>query len=514
MELGLVLLCFLLYLVVLASLLPIFRTGAISNIALIPIVFLAWRHGPFLGTFLAVLLFLETGATFRAVMPVGESFGPKGSEPWLGLALWILIAILTGTTSRLAHRLVKELDERRALEAELRRSRDQLEEQVAQRSRELEATRDRLVRSEKIQALGLLASGLAHDFNNQLTVILGHAEVLLGRMEDLDLKRHVLQIRQSGLDASALTNGLLGFVRQGRMRTETVEIHNLLEESLAMARPTLRSGIQLQLVKGAQRSLVNGDPGQLKNALLNLVLNARDAVGRAGQIEVETRDFQDGETPMLEVEVRDSGPGIPNEHLARLFEPFFTTKPESGGTGLGLASVQGVALAHGGWVEAANRPEGGARFSFFLPSCEGEVRASNQVETAVSLPSGTRVLVVDDEEAVGGVLEEMLQLIGAQIIRFRDPARALAWFQRHPGGCEVCLVDLYMPSMDGLEMVRALHVVDPALPALLLSGSALDEAQTRQAEGHVFALVAKPCRLDELQDVIGRALKSIAGPKA
>jgi len=515
-ELGIVLLCFLSYLVVALWAFRQTGTGAVCNMAIIPIIFLSWRHGPFVGTFLAVAFFVVTGATFMGQAAPGEDLAPKGSEPWIGLGLWILISILAGTVSRLAHRLVKELEDRRKLEAELRSSRDHLEVTVAIRSRELEAARDSMIRSEKVQALGMLASGLAHDFNNQLTVILGHAEVLLGRLEAQqqaqgqapDLARHVRQIRQSGQDASELTNGLLSFVRHGRMRTEPVDVHELLENSLRMVRPTLKPGIHLSLVTNATRSLVCGDPGRIKNALLNLILNARDAVGRIGEIEVVTQDVLEDDTSLLVIEVKDSGSGIPSEHLARLFEPFFTTKPEGVGTGLGLANVQITAQAHGGRVEAGNRPEGGAYFRLFLPSQEGSVSTAKSTVEVARLPKGTRVLLIDDEEAVGEVLEEMLQLIGADVIRFRDPGRALAWFQRSSRDCDVCIVDLNMPGMDGLETIQALHVVLPELPALLLSGSVLDEAQSTLASKHVYATVAKPCRVEELQDLIGRALRS------
>ncbi|HNX95688.1 MAG TPA: ATP-binding protein [Holophaga sp.] len=482
-------------------------TGASAVIAVLPVLLLAWRQGPLWGTFHALTLFLISGVIFHFSLPPGVPMAPKGPEPFLGLGSWILMAIFCGTLSRTAQRLVKELELRQRLAQELRKHQDSLEATIADRSRELEAARDQLVEAEKMHAVGRLASGLAHDFNNQLTIVLGQTQLLLQRLEDPSLRIHAQRIQDAGSEASELARSLLSFARQGRVRTEPMDVHQLLQEAAAMVRPTLKAQIQLKQDLAARRHHTVGDPGQIKNALINLLINARDAIGRWGTIELQTRDeaSADGE-PGIRIEVRDDGCGIAPENRDRIFDPFFTTKPEGAGTGLGLAAVRSTMASHGGTLNLESRPGQGSTFSLHLSACEAPAAASEAEPPHPTMAEGTRILLVDDEEFVGEVVEELLTSIGARVTRFHDPTRALAWFHKHADDCALGILDLHMPGMDGLETIQAMHVVNPDFPALLLSGSVLDPGQAALAAQHVRSVIAKPCGLEALQAHIARAL--------
>lgn len=505
------------YLLTLAWMFRLTHTGASSVLALVPVSFLAWRHGPLRGILLALLIWILTGFLFWWLTPPGVRIAPNGPEPLIGLASWILAAAAVGSISKLTRRLHEELEERGRLEAELRRYQDHLEEEIQARTRELERTQQQLLQAGKLQLAGQLAGGLAHDFGNHLTVILGHAEVLTEKLGDRELHRHIQQIQDAGYEASELTRNLLSLTRPGRVRSENIDVHALLQSVAEMAGPTLKHRIPLDLHLEALRHHVIGDPGQLKNAILNLLINAKDAMPIAGSIEIATREehLEPPETSALNVkpghylrtDMKDTGPGIPPEHLGKIFEPFFSTKPEGSGTGLGLAAVKSMALSHGGAVSVASQLGTGSTFTIWLPVVDAPVTAGALPETPLCrLPAGTRVLLVDDEELVGEVIEELLQLAGATVIRYKDPARGLAWFRKNPGHCDVAIVDLQMPGMDGLETLAALHAVDPVLPGILLTAGQLDSAQMSLAGTHTCSVLQKPCSLNELQIAVERAL--------
>ena len=512
-EMALVLLLYAGFALAVTWLFRISDTGASAMIAVPPVLLLAWRQGPVWGVFHALALFLIAGLIFHFSLPPGVPMAPKGPEPFLGLGSWILMAIFCGSLSKTAQRLVKELELRKRLAQELRAHQDSLEATIADRSRELVAARDQLVEAEKMHAIGRLASGLAHDFNNQLTIVLGQTQLLLQHLEDPALLSHAKRIQDAGSEASELARSLLSFARQGRVRTEPMDIHRLLHEAAAMVRPTLKAQIQLKQDLAAQRHHVVGDPGQIKNALINLLINARDAIGRWGTIELLTRDETgvSGE-PGIRIEVRDDGSGIAPENRDRIFDPFFTTKPEGTGTGLGLAAVRSTVASHGGMLNLESHQGQGSVFSIHLSVCEAPALPSEPEPSHQAMVEGTPILLVDDEEFVGEVVEELLTTIGAKVTRFHDPVRALAWFHKHADDCALGILDLHMPGMDGLETIQAMHVVKPEFPALLLSGSLLDPGQAALAAQHIRSVLAKPCCIEELQAHIERALAPECNP--
>jgi signal transduction histidine kinase len=316
----------------------------------------------------------------------------------------------------------------------------------------LEETSEQLRQSQKMEAIGRLAGGVAHDFNNLLVAINGYSDLLAASLDDVRSRRYAVEIRSAGERAAALTSQLLAFSRRQVLETRVLDLNETLRGLESMVRRLIGAGVTVELDLAPGLRPIEADEGQLGQVVLNLAVNARDAMSGTGTLTVATRN--DGDSVILEV--TDTGSGMDAETQARIFEPFFTTKPVGEGTGLGLSTVYGIVTQSGGTIAVDSAVSEGTTFRLQFPAAEAqETAATEPVEEPP--PSGhERILVVDDEEVVRSLVAQLLGELGYDVTAVESPGAALA----HRGGVDLLLTDVVMPTMNGTELAR--RVAAPA----------------------------------------------------
>lgn len=351
----------------------------------------------------------------------------------------------------------------------------QLEEQVRQ--------------SQKMEAVGKLAGGLAHDFNNMLTVINGHG-CLLAEDDTLneDQRQSVDQILQAGQRAAGLTSQLLAFSRRQVLQPKVIDVNTVLQEMMQMLRTLAGDNIEL-LVRPCQGlGTIRVDPGQLEQVILNLAVNARDAMPEGGRIiiepsnidlgpqEIGERQFDAVPGRYIQVVVADTGTGIDPAVLSRIFEPFFTTKPKGKGTGLGLSTVYGVVKQSGGLISVVSELGRGTTFTMFFPRIEGSVTREHGEDRDVAKQRGTEnILVVEDEPGVRALVRDTLRSRGYRVLEANDGMEALLLVSQYRDAIDLLLTDIVMPQMGGRELAEHLLGQSPDLKVLFMSGYTDDE---------------------------------------
>ena len=353
-----------------------------------------------------------------------------------------------------------------------------------------------LVQSQKMQAIGQLAGGVAHDFNNLLTAIQLRLDELLHRHPVGDPSYEGLnEIRQTGVRAADLVRKLLAFSRKQTVQRETLDLGELISEFEVLLRRLLREDVRLETDYGRDLPLVRADKSQLETAVMNLAVNARDALrshgSRAGQIatvRIHTARVSQAAAKAMGyptappegcalIEVADNGPGIPLDAMTKIFEPFFTTKPVGEGTGLGLATVYGIVKQADGWIDVSSPPGSGAVFRIFLPI---HVPPANAAPAPVAPPkpaardlSGAgRILFVEDEDAVRGVAARLLRARGYEVIEAADGEAALELAETHAGEIDLMISDVIMPGLDGPTLLKKARPHLGAIPVMFISGYA------------------------------------------
>lgn len=364
----------------------------------------------------------------------------------------------------------------------------------------------RMVDAQRAESLGLLAGGLAHDFNNLLVAVIGNADIALRELAEGKSNRTAIEnIRAAGLRAAELTEQLLAYAGRGGAGTTRVEPRPVVEELLRILAPSIPADVAVT-VDIPPTLAVRGDPGQLRQVLLNLMTNARDALhGRAGEITVRARAEQLTGEPhphdiltasagsYVVVEIEDDGPGMDDDTRRHVFEPFFTTKQT--GHGLGLAAVLGIVRAHGGGVRVISSPGTGAKFQVLWPVA-GEPAATEHRPA-----TGERtVLVIDDEALVRDVVARMVEDLGYAVLTAADGHTGLDIVEHQP--VDAVLVDLSMPQMSGTDVVSALRQRRPGLPVVVCSG--YDRAGTGSAGADAY--LSKPFRIDALERTLAKLL--------
>jgi two-component system cell cycle sensor histidine kinase/response regulator CckA len=398
----------------------------------------------------------------------------------------LLVALLGGL---LAYRVL-------SLPAILRREVEARTAELEVAHREQRRAEEAQRQSQKLEAIGLLAGGVAHDFNNLLVGILGYADVLAEEAAPGSVQAEAARtISQAAQRAAALTRQLLAVARLGRHPQQPVDLHEVVREVAALLERTLDKSIRLGVRLDAAGHSVRGDASQLQQVILNLAVNARDAMPEGGTLEIATAEDAGGGRRVLLV-VSDTGVGIPKEHLERIFEPFFTTKDEGHGTGLGLATAYGIVKAHGGTLRVASDVGVGSRFTVSLPTCEGA--CGEPAETPQPSVRGRGVvLVVDDEEVVRTTAGQMLASLGFEPALVAGGREALEWLDRSPPPTAI-LLDMAMPGMDGRACFREMRARHPTLRVVLSSGFTRSvRVEELLAEGAV-AFVEKPYRTADL----------------
>ena len=392
-----------------------------------------------------VPLYVQGDTQVRGVLEIYESYAPVTATvrsfivPFAGLLLLALLGMWTALFPLV-----------RGMARSLERSR--LARNVAERS--LEEASEQLRQSQKMDAIGRLAGGVAHDFNNLLLAINGYAEFLSDSLTDTRLKGFATEIQSAGERAAALTQQLLAFSRRQVLEPRILNLNDAIGEIELMVRRLIGAGITVDFDLEPHLQNVEADPSQIGQVLLNLAVNARDAMGGAGTLTVSTRN--DGDHVLLTV--TDTGEGMDDETRGRIFEPFFTTKEVGAGTGLGLATVYGVVAQSGGVITVRSAPGEGASFTVRLPVAAGEAPTIAPGPVAKPARGAERILVVDDERVVRELLAQMLREQGYDVCVAGSAREARGLRSRW----DLLVTDVVMPETDGVslaEQIDARHVL-------------------------------------------------------
>jgi PAS domain S-box-containing protein len=350
--------------------------------------------------------------------------------------------------------------------------------------KELRESQEMLRQSQKMEAVGRLAGGVAHDFNNLLTVINGYCEILLGRLGPDDPARSELDaIKQAGERAATLTGQLLAFSRRQVLQPKVLDLNAVVANMDKMLRRVIGEDIALNVVLRPGLGRVKADPGQIEQVIMNLAVNARDAMPHGGRLTIEAANVELNETyarrlitvtpgPHVLLAVSDTGCGMDRETQARIFEPFFTTKEKGKGTGLGLATVYGIVKQSGGSIWVYSEPGQGTTFKIYLPRVEEAVATTAAPEaTSARLPRGTEtILLVEDAAGVRALARAVLLACGYSVLEAPTPGTALEIGARHDGPIHLLVTDVIMPEMSGREVAESLTRARPEMKVLYVSG--------------------------------------------
>ena len=365
---------------------------------------------------------------------------------------------------------------------------------------------DQLRQSQKMEAIGQLAGGVAHDFNNLLTIITGYGQLLLEDLEPDDPRRlKMREINKAAARAVSLTRQLLAFGRRQVLASEVLDLNDVLTNLEKMLHRLIREDIELVIVQGEALGRVRADRGQIEQVIMNLVLNARDAMLQGGKLTLETSNVNLDEayaashpevTPGLYVmlAVGDNGCGISPEVQTRIFEPFFTTKERDKGTGLGLSTVYGIVRQSEGCVCVESAPEQGATFKIYLPRVQEQSDLKDRTEEGAAAPprGSETILLVEDEEAVRSLVQDVLEGLGYKVLVAKSGDEAIAICKQHPTPIPLLLTDVVMPGMSGRELADHLKFLYPAMKLLYTSGYTEDAMLRHGILGPGAAFLGKP----------------------
>lgn len=375
-------------------------------------------------------------------------------------------------------------------------------------TKELELERS-VREAQKLNAIGSLAGGIAHDLNNILIPILTYASLARGNPAlDDETCEYLDEIGAAGERARSLVQQILSFSRRTEKAYGVLALGEVVQEAVGLMRSTLPSTVHISSRIDPGAGCVVGDATQVHQVVVNLCTNATYAMReRGGSLEIALDPVGEAEARYVCLTVRDTGVGMGQDTLERLFDPFYTTKPEGEGTGLGLSVVQGIVQSHRGYLEVESELGQGSTFRVFLPrSASPEEARAAMVEQA--LIQGLRVLLVDDEPDALRAVERILIHLGCEVLAVSDPAQGLARFRAEPEGFDLVLCDVTMPGMTGDALATALLAVRPALPVLLMTGYSATVDQEVAARLGVRALLNKPLTPAELQAALSEALSS------
>ena len=369
---------------------------------------------------------------------------------------------------------------------------------------------DQLRQSQKMEAIGRLAGGVAHDFNNLLTVISGYGHMIMRDLpHDDPLRSCVEEVLKAASRATSLTNQLLAFSRRQVIQPKVLDLNSLVANMDRMLRRVIGEHIELETVLSPGLGSIKADAGQLEQVIMNLAVNARDAMSEGGKLSIRTSNVEIKRASRLHADVRpgsyvrltmaDTGKGMDAEIMVHLFEPFFTSKETGKGTGLGLSTVYGIVKQSGGEIVVESEPGHGATFNIYLPRISDLAKVKQSGGPVSAVRSGTEtILLVEDELGVRQLVREMLHRLGYKILQASGGAEAIRLFEQHQGSIDLLLTDVIMPQMSGRELAERLQALRPSLKVLYISGYTDDMlAHHGVLESNVF-LLQKPFAPDEL----------------
>ncbi|MCD6361994.1 MAG: PAS domain S-box protein, partial [Armatimonadetes bacterium] len=368
-----------------------------------------------------------------------------------------------------------------------------------------------LRQAQKMEAVGRLAGGIAHDFNNLLTVITGYSQLLLMKLPEADPSRHdVEEIEKAARRAASLTQQLLAFSRRQVLNPKVLRLNDVVADVEDMLRRTIGEDIEFVTVLDPDLGLVEVDPGQFSQIIMNLTINARDAMPEGGKLIIETQNVTLDESytqthpavvpgDYVMLAISDTGRGMDEETLSHIFEPFFTTKKKGEGTGLGLSTVYGIVKQSGGYVWAYSEPGEGTTFKVYLPRVQKPASMKKQGTKGTELPHGTEtILLVEDEEVVRGLAYRVLSESGYTVLQASDGATALQILKEHGDAVRLLVTDVVMPGMSGHDLAEQVQTQYPHIKVLFTSGYTNNTIMQRGILRKGVQLLSKPFTPNEL----------------
>lgn len=380
-----------------------------------------------------------------------------------------------------------------------------------------------LLRNQRIENIGMIASGIAHDMNNVLTPIMASLEMLKQQLVDEKNRKRISMLESSAHRGKSLMEQILLFARGQEGDMSPLDLRQVIKDIANLIEQTFPKNISVEVLLERNLSLIMGNSTQLHQVLLNLVVNARDAMPNGGKITISLApvsvsaanartniDASPGNFLLLTVS--DTGTGIPQEHLDKIFDPFFTTKPEGKGTGLGLSTVLSIIRAHKGFVEIDSTPNVGTSLKIYLPTSVEAVttEGTSSVGLGMGKGKGEAILVVDDDEAVCEVAAELLQNDGYTTLLAKDGEEALALYTEHYREIRLVLTDMMMPKMDGASLICSLRAVQPGVKVVAMSGLMDREKLMKMAGVETGAFITKPFTGEALLQTVRRFLENTA----
>ena len=395
-------------------------------------------------------------------------------------------------------------------------------EMIAEDVTERRLLEEQLRQSQKMEAVGQLAGGVAHDFNNLLMIIKGNSQLLLEKLHEADSRRGgVQQIQKAADKAASLTSQLLAFSRKQVVAFRVLDLNALLDQTEQLLRRLLGEQIELSIQADAEQGHVKADPGQIEQVILNLALNARDAMPQGGKLIIQTFNEDLGESQGVQdasvkagryvlLAVKDNGMGISADILPHVFEPFFTTKPVGKGTGLGLSTVYGIVKQCGGYIWAFSDVGQGTTFRVYLPQVDQPIENTNVIEPGVETHRGTEtVLLVEDEDGVRSLIQMVLKRNGYKVLECRTAEDALRVMEESRP-FHLLLTDLILPRLSGRELAERVAVAKPEVKILFMSGYTDDNILRHEVLDSNIAFLQKPFSMDlllqKVRDLLGRAV--------
>ena len=377
---------------------------------------------------------------------------------------------------------------------------------------------EQLFQSQKMESIGRLAGGVAHDFNNILTSIMGFAEILKLKYDDATTVtgRAAEAIYKGSIRAANLTKQLLGFARGGKYESKPLDINNVIREIINMSEKIFEKSIDVTLNLDEKVKNIEGDLNQINQVFTNLIINAKDAMPTGGKLSFKTENFvlDDDHKDIfpdpksgdyVKISVSDTGIGMSKQIKDNIFEPFFSTKGEGKGTGLGLATVYGIIKNHKGYIFCESEPGHGTTFSIYLPATEKKEIAQ---ETKGKYIKGTgTILVVDDEEFVREMTKNWLKEIGYNVLIAENGLEAVDIYKIRKNEIDLILLDMIMPKMAGKETYSNLKKIDPDVKVIFMSGYNKDDMNSDNYYKDIVGFIQKPFRLEELSKIISDNLK-------
>lgn len=388
----------------------------------------------------------------------------------------------------------------------------------------LRKSEEQLQQSQKLEAVGRLAGGVAHDFNNLLTAIIGYSDLALRRLPERDpLQRDLEEIKKAGERASALTRQLLAFSRKQVLRPRVINLNEVIADLERMLRRTIGEDIVFKAKLQPDLGNVKADPSQMEQVIINLAVNARDAMPEGGKLLIETANICLDESyarqhvsvvpgNFVMVAVSDTGTGIDEETKRRIFEPFFTTKEAGKGTGLGLSTVYGIIKQSGGNIWVYSEVSRGTTFKVYLPRVSEDAELLRREAQKAEVPGGTEtLLLVEDEQLVRDLSVEILSSLGYNILKAENGPAALELWKQHPGKIDLLLTDVVMPEMSGRELAQRLQASHPEMRVLFMSGYTRDAIVHHGALDEGIQFMQKPFSPDGLALHVRKVLDSGEG---